>query len=119
MILWTRSIALGEAVASELGIKDPRKFIERKWTRMHVPPPQDGWFQWQAREMRSGGSGSSRHYKLYISPQPDFIRDAFHASVEALAESDAHHFKIGKDAAGLLRPDKMVAYFSSFESLQD
>jgi hypothetical protein len=39
--------------------------------------------------------------------------------MEVLTDSRAHHFKVGCDAPGLLRPDKMVAYFSSFESLQD
>jgi hypothetical protein len=29
------------------------------------------------------------------------------------------HFKIGKGAQGLLRPDKMVAYFSSYEDLAE
>jgi len=39
--------------------------------------------------------------------------------LELLRESPAHHFKVGSDAAGLLRPDKIVIYFWDFESLQE
>jgi len=62
---------------------------------------------------------SAQGYKLYVSPQPEFVRDAFHVVVEVLTESPAHHFKVGNDAAGLLRPDKIVAYFWDFEALQE
>jgi len=57
-------------------------------------------------------------YKLYVSPRPENIRDAYEAVVRTLAGRDID-FKIGQDAGGLLRPDKMVAYFGDRAELDD
>jgi hypothetical protein len=56
-------------------------------------------------------------YKLYISPRPERIRDAFEAVARVLASFPEVPFKIGNNASGLLRPDKLVAYFGTREQL--
>src|SRR5262249_37010069 len=63
--------------------------------------------------------GQAKVYKLYVSPRPEFMPEAFRAVLQELAESPAHHFKIGDDVAGLLRADKLIAYFSNFEALEE
>ena len=80
------------------------------------PSETQGWISWSARE-RKPQDKSAPTYKLYVSPRPENIRDAFHAVVRALADLGGGDFKIGEDAAGLLRPDKLVAYFASREQL--
>jgi hypothetical protein len=66
---------------------------------------------------RPARDAASPTYKPFVSPRPEHIRDAFHALVRALADLGGADFKVGQDAAGLLRPDKMVVYFASREQL--
>ena len=82
----------------------------------HGPGEMQGWINWSARS-KSPRDKNTPTYKLYVSPRPENIRDAFHALVRALADLGDSDFKIGEDASGLLRPDKLVAYFNSREQL--
>src|SRR5436305_14935241 len=68
-----------------------------------------------AEELRKLGST----YKLYISPEPEFIRETFQSAVDVFSRLRVPCFKVGKDIYGLMRPDKMVAYFHSFDALQE
>ena len=74
---------------------------------------------WKSRHARSARKRGGPSYKLYVSPDCAFVHDAFSAALEVLSDLRAPCFKIGKDVHGLLRPDKMVAYFSSFEALEE
>jgi hypothetical protein len=49
--------------------------------------------------------------KLYVSPVPEALPDAFAPIVDALIAADVRSFKVGRGIEGLLRPDKLVAYF--------
>ena len=82
----------------------------------HGPSEMPGWISWSARN-KGPRDKNAPTYKLYVSPRPENIRDAFHALVRALADLGDSDFKIGEDASGLLRPDKLVAYFNSREQL--
>jgi hypothetical protein len=57
-------------------------------------------------------------YKLYISPRPEALVDAFPAVVAVLASTEVRSFKVGRGVLGLLRPDKLVAYFADVHHLQ-
>jgi hypothetical protein len=67
-----------------------------------------GWYAWR----RPGDRSTPRH-KLYVSPRPDESPEAAVAAARVLAGSEALALKLGRDGAGLLRPDKLVAYFAS------
>lgn len=76
-----------------------------------------GWIAWTrsrgaARPLRGGAT-----HKLYVSPLPDAVPDAVAALVDVLGRHDRARFKVGADAAGVLRPDKLVAYFEEVEAL--
>jgi hypothetical protein len=58
-------------------------------------------------------------YKLYLSPLPAHLRDAFRIWLAAITAGGAFHCKIGNDIRGLLRPDKMVAYFGDRAALEE
>lgn len=119
---WKRRFPGQDAVASYLGIESGgaiRRHLEGRWVRLKPTSESEGWFQWQASADRAPEAGVRQVYKLYASPRPEFIREAFQVFVEVLTDSPAHHFKVGYDAAGLLRPDKMVAYFWNLETLRD
>jgi hypothetical protein len=49
--------------------------------------------------------------KLYVSPRPEALPGAFARIVEAFVEADVRSFKVGRGIDGLLRPDKLIAYF--------
>ncbi|HYW44466.1 MAG TPA: hypothetical protein VE959_16520 [Bryobacteraceae bacterium] len=119
---WKRRFPGQDSVASYLGIESGgaiRRYLEGHWARLKPSSQFEGWFQWQTLADKPPEAGARQVYKLYVSPQPEFVREAFQAFVEALTDSPAHHFKVGWDAAGLLRPDKMVAYFWNFETLRE
>jgi hypothetical protein len=71
-----------------------------------------GWISWSRLEGTSARADAVT-WKLYVSPRPEHVREAFHALVRVLAEIPGAQMKIGPDAAGLLRPDKIVAYFAT------
>jgi hypothetical protein len=91
------------------------KNLEQNWIRATPPPDHTSWLMWSSRRNapRLGAAG----YKLYLSPHPSYLRDAFHLWLLAITEGGAYHFKVGGNVRGLLRPDKMVAYFSEHTSL--
>jgi hypothetical protein len=74
-----------------------------------------GWLAWSSRARSDTGAGKVAH-KLYVSPAIDAMPLAFEAVLDVLS-TRAAHFKIGGNAAGLLRPDKMVIYFRDQASL--
>lgn len=114
---WRRALPDSAAVEGHLGI-DPgganRQRLDRGWSRLTM----DGWLSWirpGRNPERTAGSGAT--YKLYVSPAPESLAQGFGAILEALTAARAFQFKIGPDALGLLRPDKIVAYFPDFDSL--
>jgi hypothetical protein len=124
---WKRLLPSTEAVRDYLGIGPggaARRALRAGWTEQPAARSA-GWLSWQAGF--SGGDGglpaaSAPTFKLYVSPAPEALPGCFAAVVEGLAakrSGGAWQLKVGSDAAGLLRPDKMVAYFPSFESLAE
>jgi hypothetical protein len=114
---WQRLLATPAAVQAHLGIGPGganRPLLDRAWS---PSPPSEAWLSWRSRtverETRDGGAT----WKLYISPVPEALADSFGAVLDALAAGRAAQFKIGSGAPGLLRPDKIVAYFPDFERL--
>lgn len=71
------------------------------------------WLTWRHRGTRRP-SQSQPHYKLYVSPVAEHLRDAFDEVMGLAAEIRAFECKIGCDLGGMLRPDKLVVYFRSF-----
>lgn len=77
------------------------------------------WFSWSRAELLSGEDliETVDTYKLYLSPMPGAIPAFFNIAVPVLTKSNATAFKIGQTIDGLLRPDKMIAYFNNREDL--
>ena len=76
------------------------------------------WLSW-SRKMPENfiDDPSQGIFKLYISPVVNDLPGVLLKSVPIIDASDAVSFKIGNTLPGLLRPDKMVVYFYSKESL--
>jgi hypothetical protein len=116
--LWQKLLPGPEAVRAYLGIAAGgahRKLLDRMW---QPSPPSEAWLSWQSR-MAETADARGATWKLYVSPAPEALVEGFGAVLEALAAARAGQFKIGSGAAGLLRPDKIVAYFPSFERLEE
>ena len=57
--------------------------------------------------------------KLYVSPRPEALADAFPRITDAFVRSHVRSFKVGRGIEGLLRPDKIVAYFEDRAHMED
>jgi hypothetical protein len=112
-----------DAVAKCLGIHkngSNQRTLSRHWLETPLSPPYNGWRMWERRDEELEPAQSAKiTYKLYVSPALDFIQEAFGATVQVMTLVKAPKFKVGSDVYGLLRPDKIVAYFEQFETLQD
>ncbi len=110
---WRRLLSTPEAVQDFLKI-DPGG----NWKPLSPSNgPSNGWLSWASRSVGEQPSGST--YKLYVSPTPESLAESFGAILVALTAARPLQFKIGSDAWGLLRPDKIVAYFPDFERLAE
>jgi len=120
--LWKRRFPGREMIARYLDIENRganRRFLGDNWEEMKWSSPLDVWFRWESRCDRVQKKELRRTYKLYLSPRPEFVREAFRALVHVLPDVQAHHFKIANNAVNLLRPDKIVIYFWDFETLNE
>lgn len=117
---WRRLLPAAEAVEAHLGLEKGgrnRRALDRSWR-----PGSRGehWLAWHARSARPEPSREGGAvFKLYVSPVPEALGEGFAEILEALSASRARQFKVGADAAGLLRPDKIVAYFPDFDRLSE
>lgn len=116
---WQRRFTDASGIYRALGVSgDPqlKSTLEVSWLRLprSVAP---GWLVWLDREsgMELGGSGPE--FKLYVSPVVEALDRVFPELVRVMTTCRAQSFKVGADAAGLLRPDKLVAYFSNLGDL--
>lgn len=109
------------AVERHLGIRDGAMahLLKQGWTRVayNSPAPQP-WIAWQ-RENAADETGPNTGCKLYVSPVCNQVSAAFQATARIAAASRAFYLKVGSDAHGLLRPDKIVLYFRRFPELQE
>ena len=121
---WRRRFPRPESVAEYLGIEDRNHaLLRRNWSmhaRLNGQPPDrgaGGWLMWSSLRQQPAARDGGGTYKLYISPRCEGLPEVFRATLEVLAMTSALAFKVGGNAHGLLRPDKLVAYFDSFEGL--
>jgi hypothetical protein len=120
--VWKRRLPGRETVARYFDLENRgvnRRSLGDRWVEMKPTSQLDSWFRWDARYNRAAETEPRRTYKLYLSPKPELVREAFRALVLVLADVPAQHFKIGSDPVGLLRPDKIVIYFWSLEHLNE
>ncbi len=92
--------------------------LRRVWTELPAADPPDGWRVWHRRKDTTSRRVQTS-YKLYVSPLAKAMPDAFDKTVEVLSSSAAVRFKIGRDVYGVLRPDKLVAYFPTFDTVAE
>lgn len=83
-----------------------------------APQSREGWLSWHSARA-PGIPRSAPTYKLYVSPRGEYLPEALRAAMDLLGRRNgAVALKVGRDLYGVLRPDKLVAYFRSAEDLQ-
>jgi hypothetical protein len=70
----------------------------------------EGWYSFARTHAREKMVAAC---KLYVSPKPEALVDAFPQVADTFVQSDVRSFKIGRGIEGLLRPDKIIAYFEN------
>ncbi|HEY1945701.1 MAG TPA: hypothetical protein VGG97_01750 [Bryobacteraceae bacterium] len=113
---WRKKFPGEESVRQCLGIDAGGL---KGWQALPPDPNNNGWIAWQSRRPSPPPGGRVAGYKLYVSPHPNSLREAFEALVSAAEAAHADAFKVGRDLPGVLRPDKMVAYFRQFEQVEE
>ncbi|MGH3932539.1 MAG: hypothetical protein ACRDTF_21480, partial [Pseudonocardiaceae bacterium] len=111
---WARAFPGPAAVLGLL----PRLTLARSWAGP-VESQGSAWLSWSRRDRGAAATSSALPYKLYVSPHVAALTDALPAVIEALTRSPAPRFKIGADAAGLIRPDKIVVYLADAGQVDD
>lgn len=91
-------------------------FARRILAADYQPSTHPHWLSW-SRELADSQQRPNLPYKLYVSPRPEALVACFPAVVTVLAEKGVWSFKIGRGTLGLLRPDKLVAYFEDVDHL--
>jgi len=81
-----------------------RRLLETAYEATTVP----GWYSFARTPARVQFTAAC---KLYVSPRPEAVADTFPRVAKELARFDVRSFKIGRGIEGLLRPDKIIAYF--------
>jgi len=116
---WERDYPNAEATAKTLGIgrgTEWRSLLQEYWLASD-PRLTPGWMMWTARSQGDELGGPGPGLKLYVSPALDALRPTLEAIVQVLPFGGANAFKVGAGAADLLRPDKIVVYFSDLDDL--
>jgi hypothetical protein len=117
---WAHRLTTEAAVERFLAVGtngELRPTLDRFWNRARNAE-MPGWISWSSRSRAASRSSTSPTYKLYVSPEIDAVRETLGAVVRVLAGYDAPDFKVGNDLYGLLRPDKIVVYLDSMESVR-
>lgn len=118
-----RTLPDAAAIEEYLGIREGsggRELLDREWSPISDPVLSEGWLAWQSRRFGSStsfGKPTKIGCKLYISPRTDYLPKFFPIILAVLSRCRVRQFKVGKGVHGLLRPDKIVAYFTSYEDL--
>lgn len=114
---WGRRLPTRGATARYLGLGDDgTRPPSLGWVTQSATEEESSWIAW-----RSTVPVRSQHdkpgYKLYVSPHPSMVAESLQITAEVVHKRRAHGLKVGADVHNLLRPDKIVAYFASFEDL--
>lgn len=115
---WRRRLPSAVAVRRYLGlegVEGPDRILGRHWSKASS---RDAWLVWRSRLAPPAAPRDRFAYKLYVSPTCDALPDAFESTVRVMTTAGAPALKVGADLPGILRPDKIVVYFLTFEELQ-
>ena len=86
------------------------------WTMVKRADDRDPWTAWHQRGTRRRDPRAAT-YKLYVSPRPESLAEALGRVLDEGQRLGAFHLKVGGTLPTMLRPDKLVLYFTSQANL--
>ena len=113
---WVKRIPNKQAFEKFLGLQRNSPIqvaLEKEYIYYEV----EGWHAWRHQESDIEHSLQQLTYKLYVSPKPIVFASLLPLITQCFSDLKVPSFKIGKDVFGILRPDKLVAYFDNIEDL--
>ena len=116
---WCRRLPDQEAVAGFLGLGHGGKLADEiDRAGGDTATGRSSWRNWRTRETDGAPPGRPT-YKLYLSPGTDHLPCCLE-SVTALLEGEHRPFafKVGRRLYDILRPDKLVLYFTTSEAVR-
>ena len=114
----------GPAIERDLGLDDEPLAVlgltrggasRRRLESLYEASTYRGWISFS---LSGGPAQDAPACKLYLSPAPAALAGAFPLIAEGFASGAVRSFKIGRGIEGLLRPDKIVAYFDDRDHLR-
>jgi hypothetical protein len=114
---WKRRLPDAGAVEAFLGLNGAQmmRMLDREWFR--VPQAANpAWISFRSFRHRVPAGEIN---KLYVSPLCEALAETIEAVVSALPRFDVFHWKVGRDVAGLLRPDKIVIHVCDAAALRE
>lgn len=103
----------GDNALSVLGLA-PGGAVRELLAEPYEASTYPGWISFSRAGRQMGDAPAC---KLYVSPRPEALAAAFPVVASTFARLEVVSFKVGRGAAGLLRPDKIVAYFDDPDHL--
>lgn len=75
--------------------------------------PHAAWHLWRREDLAKRDEPVLLPIKLYVSLHPEALAPGLRLAIETLVRAGAPAFKLARGSAGLLRPDKLIAYVES------
>jgi hypothetical protein len=110
---WTSAYPDETAVLALFGTS----LVDDGWRQAISVEQAGGWLLFHRDDSRTDSRTVDFPYKLYVSPHPAVLSEVIPVIVRSASSAGASRFKIGADAVGVLRPDKMVFYLTSADEL--
>jgi hypothetical protein len=114
---WARRFSAPEQIDELLGLQ-PGGPAQALLEEHYIPSEAPGWRAWRSLAADLVVDPDQPTFKLYVSPHPDVLGEVFFIAAGYMAEARVLTFKLGGDAFGLLRPDKLILYFSDYGALE-
>jgi hypothetical protein len=110
---WTQAYPDETSVMALFGAS----LVDDGWRQAISVEQAGGWLVFHRDDGRNDLRTAAFPYKLYLSPHPASLLEVLPVIVRSASSAGASRFKIGADATGVLRPDKMVFYLTSADEL--
>lgn len=105
----------GDNALSVLGLA-PGGGVRERLAEPYEASTHPGWISFSRMDRTLSDTPAC---KLYVSPRPEALAQAFPIIADTFARLEVDSFKVGRGASGLLRADKVVAYFDSTDHLDE
>jgi hypothetical protein len=106
---WLRRFTQADSVLETLGLGATTPLSELLF-ETYEEGDHPSWYTWTRLDRSTAPAAIDLRFKLYVSVHPESLAEATGLAINAFIEANVPAFKLVRSAAGLLRPDKLIAY---------